>query len=293
MTGLRGKVVLVTGGARGIGRATAARFLDEGARVVVADVDGAEADATARALSSRGPITARTLDVTRPEDFEAVVRAIEAELGPIDVLVNNAGIMGLGPLLEPDEAVERRMIELNLFGVLNGMRAVLPGMIARGAGHVVNVASLAGKIGIPRATVYSASKFAVVGVTESARTELVGRGVGFTVVLPYLVHTELTAGTRALAWPPAIEPEDVADALVDGVRRGAHEVYVPRVTRLVAVLPVLLPRALVNWIGRRLGFERLFGDVDAAARAAYVARVRSAAGPAAATEEVRSGRLHP
>src|SRR5688572_26211041 len=229
---LRGKLVLITGGARGIGRATAVELLRAGARVVIADIDLPLAETTARELTSSGEIRPMKLDVTQRSEWEQVVEKVERDVGPIEVLVNNAGIMSLGKFLELDENNDRRQIEINVMGVLHGMRAVLPRMQARGKGHIVNVASLAGRVGIPHATTYTATKFAVIGATESLRNELRGSGIDFTYVMPYLVNTELASGTKGLRWPPIVEPEDVARALVAGVRKNRLEVYVPRVGQL-------------------------------------------------------------
>lgn len=269
---LQGKLVLITGGARGIGRATAVEFLRVGARVVVADIDLALAETCALELSSAGEIRAMKLDVTKRADFDQVIDRIERELGPVEVLVNNAGIMSLGKFTELDEANDRRQIDINLMGVLHGMRAILPRMQARRRGHIVNVASLAGRVGIPHATTYTATKFAVIGATESVRNELYGSGIDFTYVMPYLVNTELASGARGLPWPPIVQPEDVAQALVKAVQKNRLEVYVPKISKLTALLPALLPRPLVDLAGRALGLGKLFKKVDAVGRAEYVAR---------------------
>ena len=162
---LGGAVVAITGGAQGIGRATARAFVARGARVAIGDLDVGLAEKTAAELG----VFAHPLDVSDQESYAGFVAAVEAELGPVDVLVNNAGIMPNGGFLELDERLDRATMEINVFGVLHGMRLVLPGMLQRGRGHVVNVASLAGKFPVPGLAVYNASKFAVVGLTAAAR----------------------------------------------------------------------------------------------------------------------------
>jgi short-subunit dehydrogenase len=273
---LKGKLVLITGGARGIGRATAVELLRAGARVVIADIDFAAAETTARELTAAGDVRPYRLDVTKRADWDALIDKVEREIGSIEVLINNAGIMSLGKFLELDEANDRRQLDINVMGVLHGMRAVIPRMQARGRGHVVNVASLAGRVGIPHATTYTASKFAVIGATESVRNELRGSGIDFTYVMPYLVNTDLASGTRGLKWPPVVEPDEVARALVDAVRKNKLEVYVPRISKLTAMLPALLPRRVVDALGAVMGLNSLFKKVDAGARAAYVARTTTA-----------------
>lgn len=289
MKELRGRVAVVTGGARGIGRATAVALLREGAIVAIADIDLTLARQTASELAVLGRVAAFPVDVTKRADFEALVERVERELGPIDLLVNNAGIMALARFLEPDDATEHKQMEINVFGVLNGMRAVIPRMLERRRGHIVNLASLAGRVGIPRAAAYSASKFAVIGATEAVRNELTGSGLEFTYVMPYLVKTELASGTRGFRWPPPVEPEEVASALVDGVKRSRVEVYVPRITALAASLPAVLPRAFTDWVARVMGLPRLFGRIDGAKRAAYVARTSVVPGAPPAKPEGADG----
>ena len=168
---IAGLVVAVTGGARGIGDATARALAARGARVVTGDLP--------------------ELDVTSRESFAAWLEAA----GPIDVLINNAGVMHVGPFLEESDEWTRRQVDVNLHGVILGMKLALPAMVARGSGHVINVASAAAKIGVPREAVYAASKHAVLGVSQSVRLELRGSGVDLSVVMPGLVRTELASGT--------------------------------------------------------------------------------------------------
>src|SRR5207302_4428659 len=135
---LFGQVAAITGGARGIGEATARAFVREGMRVAVGDLDLERARATAEALG--GGTLALELDVTDRGSFERFVNEAEAELGPLDVLVNNAGIMPLGQLLDEDDLTAQRMIDINCHGVLHGMKIALPRFVARNRGHVVNIA---------------------------------------------------------------------------------------------------------------------------------------------------------
>ncbi|MCA9491283.1 MAG: SDR family oxidoreductase [Myxococcales bacterium] len=273
---IAGSCALVTGGARGIGRAIATALLREGVKVVIADVDGVAAARCAAELGGEGRVVVpMDLDVRDRDAFAAVVERIEAELAPVDILVNNAGIMPLGPFLEQSPDRDDRQIDINVRGVVHGMRAVLPGMLRRRRGHVVNVASVAGKVGVPFAAVYAGTKHAVVGLTEAVRHELRDSGVDLSYVLPSIVDTELTSGTRALRYPPRVRPEQVADAVVRTLRSGRVDVYVPEFTRLTAVLPVLLPRAVVERVGRWFGIDSVFAELDADARRAYDLRMDS------------------
>ncbi|MBK8013711.1 MAG: SDR family NAD(P)-dependent oxidoreductase [Deltaproteobacteria bacterium] len=264
-----GRTVVITGGARGIGEATAAAFLSHGARVVLCDVDR-EVFETASRLGCQ----ARLVDVRILSDVRATVLDIEETTGAIDVWVNNAGIMLLGGFLEQPDDQDRRQIEINLVGVLNGMKAVLPQMVARGRGHIVNVASMAGRIAVPYAATYSATKFAVVGLTEAVRLEFAPAGIDFSYVMPVPVKSELMSGAGTMRWPRPVEIADVAAAIVEGAAARQVEIYVPRHQRAPVVLSGLVPRRIYDLAAKASGLTKIFGSVDARARAAYSARVQ-------------------
>jgi short-subunit dehydrogenase len=261
---LTGRVVAITGGARGIGLATARELAGRGARVAIGDLSGEEAAAGAVSLGGYGG----TLDVTRRESFAAFLAAAEGALGgPLDVLVNNAGVMHVGAFLEEDDGWTARQMAINAGGVALGMKLVLPGMLARGSGHVVNVASAAAKIGIPREAVYSASKHAVAGLTEAVRAELRGRGVEFSLVMPGLVATDLAAGTTRGSL--VLRPEHVARAIAGALERPRYEVYVPRAYAGISFASAVLPRAARERLLRAAGTERNTARTTAADRSAY------------------------
>lgn len=271
---LAGRLHLVTGAARGIGHATATMLVDLGAPVALCDLDADLVAQVAGELKARGGrVGAYALDVSDGAAFDDTVKRVEAELGPIDVLVNNAGIMPVGPFLSLSRGVDHKQIAVNVEGVIHGMRAVLPLMERRKRGHIVNVASAAGRVGIPFIAVYSATKHAVVGLTEAVRAEYSDSGIGFSYIMPALVDTELTSGTRRLPWPPISTPEDVALAICNAVMTGKVDVFVPRSARIAQVLPAVLPRAVYERVGRFAGIDRLFAKVDEDRRAAYRKRV--------------------
>lgn len=260
---LDGAVACVTGGARGIGRATAAALVARGARVVIGDLDVELATEVARDLGDRA--AAHPLDVADPDSFASFVAAAE-RLGPIALLVNNAGIMRTGSFAAQTAGTQQREIAINLGGVVTGMRLVLPGMLARNRGHVVNVASLAGKLTVPGAAVYTATKFAVVSLSRAVRAELAGSRVTITTILPAAVRTELTAGldTRMV---PTLGPDDIAREIVASCRHTRREVALPRWAAPVGALEALMPEAIGHWIKRTLGAERRLSPDNAAARA--------------------------
>lgn len=222
---LNGATVAITGAARGIGRATAAAFLAAGASVVIGDRDITVAEQTATALGSR--CRAVALDVASRSDFEAFADAAEEAFGPIEVLVNNAGIMPLGLFIDESDKLTTAQINVNLWGPINGMRTVLPRMIAAQRGHVVNVASLAGKTATPGAAIYSATKHAVVGLSLTVRDEVAPHGVSVSVVCPSLVNTELGSGLPIPA-SVTVEPSTIAAEIVASIRTRRAETVIPR-----------------------------------------------------------------
>jgi short-subunit dehydrogenase len=270
-TSLTGKVVAITGGARGIGRATAAALVRKGAKVAIGDVDVELAERTAAELG--GGTLALSLDVADRESFERFLDETERRLGPLDVLVNNAGIMQLGRFADESDAVSARQVDINLHGVIHGSKLALARFLPRGAGHLVNIASTAGKAGVPGGATYSATKHAVVGLTEAIRGELRGTGVETSVVMPVPVNTELAAGlVRGRGLTATVEPEQVADAIVATLEHPRHDVYVPKGIVVGVRLGALLPRRLAEAIGRSAKTDRILAEADLGALAAYERR---------------------
>src|SRR5215218_10163381 len=220
---LHGRVAVVTGGGRGIGKALALALASEGCRVAIGDVDSVAAETAAAELG--GDTIGLALDVTDRPGFTAFLDDVERRLGPIDVLVNNAGIMPVGPLDEEDDATAIRMIEINLHAVIHGTKEAIRRMKPRGTGHIVNVASSAGKSGYPNIATYSATKHGVVGLSEAARAELRGTGVEISVVMPNFVNTDLSAGMGEVPAFKNSSVEDVADAVIAALEFPRFDVY--------------------------------------------------------------------
>jgi NAD(P)-dependent dehydrogenase (short-subunit alcohol dehydrogenase family) len=184
-----GKSAIVTGGARGIGRAIVTRLASEGAKVLIADIDEAAAATAAREIAGT---VAYKLDVTSNDSWQGAVQKAVADWGKIDILVNNAGIAGRSaPAWELEIQEWLDVINIDLTGVWLGCRAVLPGMIEKGYGRIVNIASIAGKEGNPNASPYSAAKSGVIGLTKSLAKEVATKGVIINGITPAVIETDI------------------------------------------------------------------------------------------------------
>jgi len=269
---LRGKVVIVTGGARGIGAATARAFRAAGAQVVIADIDK---EALEAAESSIHPAKVAYLDVTSRASFELLFDDVEATLGPIDILVNNAGIMPMMKVTEIPDALADRVLDINLRGVILGTRVALSRMLPRRSGHIINMSSTLGEFVGPGLSDYCASKFGVIGFTDSARYELKGTGVDLSLVLPGQVNTELVAGIRKAKGLGLASPESIADAIMGLARRPRRRVYSPLTFAAIAIGFKLLPRGLGEGMLTALGGRTIVDSIDSAGRRAYDERIRA------------------
>ncbi|HEX4720785.1 MAG TPA: SDR family oxidoreductase [Thermoleophilaceae bacterium] len=277
---ISGRMVAITGGARGLGLATAKELASRGARVAIGDLDGELARVEAAALPGPGPHAGFALDVTDPESFESFLNQA-AELGSLDVLVNNAGIMPVRPFAEEDPAVTRRQVEINILGVTTGTRLALGRMLPRGSGHIVNVSSAAGRVPVPGEAVYTATKHAVVGFGEALRVELNGTGIEVSTVMPSLAATELAAGMQPPRFVPMVKPEQVATAIAKTLERPKLEVMVPAWTTPLIRMTLALPPGMRDRIRHFFRIEEVGGEIDALARASYEERYRR---PVAADE---------
>jgi NAD(P)-dependent dehydrogenase (short-subunit alcohol dehydrogenase family) len=266
---LTGKVVVITGAARGIGAATARAVAREGVRLAIGDLDGDLAAGLAAELGGM----ARKLDVTDHAGFAAFLDEVEDELGPIDVLINNAGIMPVTSFL--DEAADSiaRQLEINLHAVIFGSQQAVRRMRPRGHGHLVNVASAAGKGGFPGVVTYCSTKFGVVGLTDALSHELHGSGVDVSCVMPAIVRTELTDGVKDHWLIKTSTPEQVADAIVEALKKPRLDVYVPKSLNALNRSMALVPRRGQAWFLRATGADHLLADAaHSPAREAYERR---------------------
>lgn len=273
--------IAITGGARGIGLATAKLAAERGHRVAIGDIDGEAARAAASGIEGAAGFE---LDVRDRDSFRSFLDGAEAELGaPLDSLVNNAGVMLLGPVGELGPERARRMVEINLIGVINGTQLALERFRRQGGGKVVNVASTAGEWGIRGASVYSATKFGVIGFSEAVRQELHDEPIGISVLIPGIVNTRLTWGVPDAKTPTA-EPEDIAQVALKALAGGRFIYHAPGVAGGVIRIFGLLPRGLNARLQRALGFQDPLWKTDPAQHARYEAEVESSDSADAATK---------
>lgn len=266
---LAGRVVAVTGGARGIGAATASAFVRAGATVAIGDVDVSLAERTADGLGCWWG----ELDVTDRAGFADFLDSAIGALGRIDVLVNNAGIMPVTALVDESPESVQRQLAINVAGVIYGTQLAIERM-APGGGSVVNVASAAGRMGFGGVATYTATKFAVAGFTEAAALEYRSSGIRFTTVFPGMVNTELSAGLSDHKMMRSCSADVVAAGIVDAVRRGRHAVYVPRRLGMIATVYGLLPVSARTLLMSVLGAGHQMLEADDSTRAAYERRVQ-------------------
>jgi NAD(P)-dependent dehydrogenase (short-subunit alcohol dehydrogenase family) len=263
---LSGKVVAITGGARGIGKATAAALIAKGCRVAIGDLDLELAEKSAAHLG--GGTVALPLDVTDRGSFERFLGEAERQLGPIDAVINNAGIMPVTQFEDESEDSVRRQIDINVGGVITGTQLAIKRLRPRGGGYIVNIASQAGKSGIPGIATYSGTKHAVVGISEAVRAELRETGIEVLCVMPTVVNTELTSGVGQ-KWVKPVEATDVADEIVDAMEVPRFDVFVPRANGALYKILAPLPRSWREALGRAMKIDKLMTEVDHSARQAY------------------------
>jgi NAD(P)-dependent dehydrogenase (short-subunit alcohol dehydrogenase family) len=266
---LHGKVVAITGGAQGIGKATATALVRKGCRVALGDIDLELAEKTAAGLG--GGTIALPLDVTERSSFEGFLDETERQLGPVDAVINNAGIMPVTPFVDETPESVRRQIDINLHGVITGTQLAIERLQPRGSGYIVNIASQAGKAGVPGIATYSGTKHAVVGMSEAVRGELRGSGVEVLCVMPTVVNTDLTSGVGQ-RWVKPVEAEDVANEIVDAMEVPRFDVFVPRANGALLRMGALMPRRASEFVARLMGMDKLMFEVDHGARAAYEER---------------------
>ena len=264
------RVIAVSGGARGIGLAIATALHGLGAKVAIGDIDEAAAKEAGRRL---GLTVCRGLDVTDHQSFTDFLDAVEGELGPLDVLVNNAGVIAAGSAVDEPDAVTQRVLDVNIHGVIVGTKLAVSRMLPRGRGHIVNIGSMGSVLPCAGIATYCATKHAVLGYTDSVRMENRGRGIHFSTIMPTLTNTEMVAGVGHARGFKNAEPEDVARAVVGVIVKPKRRVVVPRSMGIMASAQRLMPQAIAEAIGRAVGTDRVFtSDLQTDKRKDYARR---------------------
>jgi short-subunit dehydrogenase len=257
---LHDRVVLVTGASRGIGAAVASAVVAKGAVVGLIARTGGDLEEVLGELGHRG--AAATADVADPAALAGAIATLETELGPIDVLAANAGIGAYGPFADIETDEMQRLVNVNVLGTMYAIRNVVPGMIARRRGHIVTIGSIAGRIGSPFEAVYSATKFAAVGLTEALAVEVEPYGIGVSVVNPGPVASSF-GDARGHPYdrdrPKPVAPAEVAAAVVHAIEHDKRELYVPPWFRPAVVVRHLVP-PMLRWGTRRSFRDELAAD---------------------------------
>ena len=253
----RGKAVVITGGSRGLGLVMARAFAAEGARLALCGRDGATLERARAELAAAGAVVhVAVCDVRVPEQVQAFIAEAQSRLGPIDVLVNNAGIIQAGPIESMTTADFEDALATHFWGPLHAMLAVYPDMKARGHGRIVNIASFGGRVSVPHLIPYSASKFALVGLSDGMRAELAAHGIHVTTVAPGLMRTgsprnatfkgsaaaEYSWFTLGDSLPGfSVNAERAARLILEACRRGDGELVIGLPARVGVVARAIAP----------------------------------------------------
>ena len=265
---MTGTVIAITGGARGIGFETATQLQQAGATVTIGDIDD---EAVGKAAADLG-IEGIAVDVTQRDSFSAFLDEVVRRVGPIDVLINNAGIMPVGSFLDYDPSLLRRTVEIDLLAVYTGSQLAARRMVARGSGQIVNIASVAGRLPTPGLTIYNGVKAGVIEFSEALDAELHGTGVRVSTVLPTFTRTALISGLRTNRLVRPVDPEQVVQIIVETIARPRVRVAAPRSMGWVNA-NTMFGQSMKRMSRRLTKLDRMFLDVDADARADYTQRI--------------------
>ncbi|MDQ6695303.1 MAG: SDR family oxidoreductase, partial [Chloroflexota bacterium] len=254
---LDNQVVVITGASSGIGRETAMRLAGRGAKVIVsARRDEALDDLVSEIKAAGGEATSVPVDVSKFEEVEALARLAAETYGRIDTWVNNAGVLIVGDFEETDLEEARRLFDVNFWGEVHGMKAVLPIMREQGEGTIINVTSMTARRPLPLMSVYSASKSAVNGLTEALRAEIKGSGIELCLVMPATIDTPLYANARSKegvsprAVPPIYPPSEVARAIEKAAESPTRDIYAGPAGMLFNLSNIIMPGLLDKALGK-------------------------------------------
>lgn len=252
------KNVLITGGSSGIGAALGKHVADRGARVgLIARREDALAKVAESIVSTEGQVSTAHADVTDADALQRAVQQLEADLGPTDVMIANAGTHGYTPGDAFSASDFARVHATNVQGSANAFEAVLPGMVARGFGHIAAVASIAGMVGLPGVGAYSSSKAALITLMQSLRTDLHRQGIRVTCLCPGFVDTPFLASHDRRVLKFVLSAEEAAAIMAKAIAQGKARKHFPWPTWLTARIASALPDRLYRWVTRKVPKEQI------------------------------------
>lgn len=262
MTKIKDKNILITGGANGIGKILGEKCLkEEAAHLVIWDINQANLQKTVDEFKEKGfvNISPYVVDVANTEDIETQATKVLEEVGSIDVLFNNAGVVVGKQFYEHTARDIDKTMQINVMGAMHITRVFLPGMIEKSAGHIINIASAAGLTPNPKMSVYAASKWAVLGWSESLRIELerIGRDLHVTTVTPSYINTGMFDGAKAPLITPILDADDVTDQIITAIKNNEILLRAPSSVNLLPILRGILPTRIFDFVG-----GTLFGIYD-------------------------------
>jgi len=261
MKHLSGKVAVVTGAAMGMGKCISELLLKEGCKVALVDINKDSLKKTESELSSGGVCESYVCDISDPAEVSALAGKIKKSMGKVSVLVNNAGIVVAKGLLEMDEIQIKKILDVNLASMFWTTKAFLPGMISHNEGHVVNIASAGGILALPNLAAYCASKFGVIGFTDSLRQEMKKNKhkIGFSYVCPNTVGTGMFEGSKMVIGTRELNPRDVSKKIVKSIKKNQAALAIPSipVKFLTPLSKLILPVNGMDFLNRLLGMWRI------------------------------------
>lgn len=257
MKNLSGKIAVVTGAAMGMGKCISELLLEQGCKVALIDINKDLLEKTQKEFSSKGTCKCYVCDISNATQVSTLAEKIKKDMGDASILVNNAGIVVAKGLLEMDEDQIKKILDVNLTSMFWTTKAFLPGMIAKNEGHVVNMASAGGILAIPYLAAYCASKFGVIGFTDSMRQEMKKNKhkIGFTYVCPNTVGTGMFEGSKAVTGTRELTPLEVSTKIIKSIKKNQAALAIPSipVKFLTPLLKLVLPVSGMDFLNRLLG----------------------------------------
>ncbi|MCP5424575.1 MAG: SDR family oxidoreductase [Gammaproteobacteria bacterium] len=256
MTTFANKTILITGGAMGIGKLFAEKGIQDGAKIVIWDINESALQNTVNELKAKGgDISSYVVDVSSPESIEQNAKQVLDAVGTVDIVFNNAGVVVGSYFVDHTVQQIERTVKINTLGVMHVARAFLPAMMKKGAGHLINIASAAGMIANPKMSVYAGSKWAVIGWSDSVRLEMEQMGhknVHVTTVTPSYINTGMFDGAKAPLLTPILEPAALVEAVWEGVKKNRAFVRAPLTVYLIPMMKGLMPVRVFDFVAGKL-----------------------------------------